>query len=80
MSIANSDYPYANTKNLNYEDLSYDYNAKFIKVCTVDCTRNHLFLYYDSGTENSAFLQIFIKNSTQNKQLMFYFLFVLFLL
>ena len=47
------------------------YNAKFTKMCTVDCTRNNLLLNYDSGTENTAFLQIFITNGTGKKQLMF---------
>ena len=53
------------------------YNAKFTKMCTVDCTRNNQILNYDSGTENTVF---FIKNSTEKKQLMFYFLSVLFLI
>ena len=55
-----------------------NYNAKFTKMCTVDCTRNKLFLHYDSGAENTAFLQIFIKNSTEKKQLMSYFLCAIF--
>ena len=46
--------------------LNYDSNVKFTKLCTIDCTLNNLSLNYDSGTENTAFLQIFAKNSTKN--------------
>ena len=47
--------------------LNYHSNAKFTKMCTIDFTRNNLFLHYDSGTENTAFLHIFIKDSTERK-------------
>ena len=36
-------------------------------LCAIDCTRNNLSLNYDSGTENTALLQIFTKNSTKRK-------------
>ena len=77
--------PYANTKNQRIDGPCYvinalNYNAKFTKMCTVDCMRSNLLLNYNSGTDNTAFLQVFIKNSTEKKQLMFYFLSVLFLI
>ena len=75
----------ANTRNQRMDGLCHvinasNYNAKFTKMCTVDCRRNNLFLHYDPGTENTTFLQIVIKNSREKKHLMFYFLFVLFLI
>ena len=67
-AIVDSHYPYANSKNQRMDECyvinALNYNAKFTKMCTVDYTRNNLLLHYDSGTENTAFLQIFIKNST----------------
>ena len=71
-AIVNSHYPYAITKNQRIDGLRYvfnalNYNSKFTKKCTVDCTRNNLLLNYDSGTDNTSFLQIFVQNSTEKK-------------
>ena len=42
-------------------------NNTFLDLIAKNCPSNNLSLNYDSGTENTAFLQIFSKNSTDRK-------------